>query len=63
MIAENARNGPDGNQQTANLQDPLNAVLVSGNVDSPFAVVFVVVSENGHYRLILMKQFRKSMSQ
>lgn len=55
VITENARDGHDGDQQTANLQGPLNAILVIDNVNSHLAVVFVVISEEKHYRLILMK--------
>ena len=46
MIAENTPDRHDGNHQTDPPQDPLNTVLVGGNVDSTLAVIFVVVSKN-----------------
>ena len=55
VVAENARNGHNGNHQTANLQSPLYAVFVVHNVNTEFSVVLVVISEEEHYKLILMK--------
>ena len=55
VVAENTRNGHDGNHQAANPQNPLDAVFVVHNVNTKFSVVLVVISEKEHYRLILMK--------
>jgi hypothetical protein len=44
VVTENARNGHNGNHQTANLQDPLDAILVIHNVDAELPIVFVVIS-------------------
>ena len=55
VIAEDARDGHKGNQQAANLQGQLDAVLVVHNVDAKLPVVLVAIAKQTHYRLILMK--------
>ena len=55
VVTENACDGYDGNLQTTQTQGPLNAILVIDNVNTRLAVIFVVISEKKHYRLILMK--------
>ena len=45
VVAENARNGHDGNHQTANPQNPLDTVFVVHNVNTDLSVVLVVISE------------------